>query len=52
MRRRAEKIDMDNLIVIGAELISDSEPKTRVGRWLRVLKKIIKLKGLLNIKIK
>lgn len=52
MRRRAEKIDIDNLIVIGAELISDEKPKTRVGRILRWIKKIVRLKSSLGIKIK
>jgi len=51
MRRRSENIDLDNLIVVGAELISDKAPKTTVGKVLRWLKKIVRLKTLLNIKI-
>ena len=45
------KIPIDQIIEAGGKLISDSEPKTRVGRWLRWLKKAIKLKSDLNIKI-
>ena len=52
MRRRAEKIDIDNLIVIGSEFISDKPPKTLAGRILRVIKKLAKIKLLLGIKIK
>lgn len=47
-----QKLPIDELVTVGAGLISDSEPKTRVGRWLRWIKKIISLKDNLNIKIK
>ena len=51
MRRRAEKIDIDNLIVVGAEFISDEKPKTLAGKILRIIKKIVSIKSILNIKI-
>ena len=49
---KKEQIDIDNLIAVGAEFISDSKPKTFVGKVLRVIKKLAKLKILLGIKIK
>ena len=52
MRRRAEKIDMDNLIVIAEQLIPETKPKTFMGKVFRVIDKILKLKILLGIKIK
>ena len=52
MRRRKEEIDIDNLIVIGAEFISDEKPKTVVGKILRWIKKIVQIKSALGIKIK
>ena len=52
MRRRAENIDLDNLIVIGAEFISDSKPKTLAGKILRWIKKLVKIKTMLGVKIK
>ena len=45
------KIPIDKIIEAGGELISDSEPKTRAGRWLRWIKKVIRLKSDLNIRI-
>jgi len=47
-----QKLPIDEIISAGGALISDSEPKTRVGRWLRWVKKIISIKDSLNIKIK
>jgi len=52
MRRKAEKIDIDNLIVVGAEFISDEPPKTIWGKILRVVKKLVRLKTAIGIKIK
>lgn len=49
---RKTKIPIDEIISAGGSLISDSEPETRVGRWLRWMKKIILVKDSLNIKIK
>ena len=46
------QMDIDKILVSGAELISDTPPKTTAGKVLRWIKKIIKLKTLLNIKIK
>jgi len=45
-------INIDEIINVSAELISDTPPKTTAGKVLRWLKKIIKLKTMLNIKIK
>lgn len=47
-----QKLPIDEIISVGGALISDSEPKTRVGRWLRWIKKIILVKDSLNIKVK
>ena len=52
MRRRSEKIDIDNLIVAGAEFISDEPPKTLAGKILRWVKKLVRLKTAIGIKIK
>ena len=52
MRRRAEQIDIDKLIVIGSELIPNTEPKTTAGKILRWIKKIVKIKNAIGIKIK
>jgi len=47
-----QKLPIDEIISAGGSLISDSEPKTRVGRWLRWIKKIIQVKDGLDIKVK
>ena len=47
-----QNIDIDNIITVGAELISDTPPKTTAGKVLRWIKRIIKVKTMLNIKIK
>jgi len=47
-----QKIDIDQIITVGGELISDSPPKTKVGRILRWIKKVIQIKKVLGIKIK
>ena len=47
-----QNINVDEIINTAGELISDSKPKTTAGKILRFIKKIIKIKGLLNIKIK
>lgn len=52
MRRKAVDIDIENLIVVGAEFISDTEPKTLVGKILRWVKKIVRLKSAIGLKIK
>jgi len=50
--KQSHKLPIDEIISTGGSLISDSEPKTRVGRWLRWIKRIISIKDGLNIKIK
>ncbi len=50
--KESKKIDIDDLLVVGAELISDKPATTTAGRILRWFKKIIKVKTMLNIKIK
>lgn len=52
MRRRSENIDIDNLIVIGAELIPNPPPKTFFGHVRYWLIKIVKIKKTLGIKVK
>ena len=47
-----QKIPIDDLIDIGGDLISDSEPTTRVGRWLRWVKKAIQVKKALHLNFK
>jgi hypothetical protein len=47
-----QNIPIDEILVIGAELISDSEPKTRAGKVLRWVKKLVKIKTSLGINIK
>ena len=47
-----QNINVDEILTVGAELISDTPPKTTAGKILRFIKKIIKIKSLLNIKIK
>lgn len=47
-----QKLPIDEIISAGGSLISDAPPKTRVGRWLRWLKKIIQIKDKLNVRIK
>jgi len=49
---KSTKIPIDEIVEVVGELISDSEPITRVGRWLRWLKKAIKIKTSLGINIK
>jgi hypothetical protein len=48
---KESKIPVDKVIEVIGEVISDSEPKTRVGRWLRWLKKAIQIKSSLGINI-
>ncbi len=47
-----QNIPIDELISIGGSIISDSEPKTKAGRILRWIKRIISIKDSANIKIK
>jgi len=47
-----EQIDPNVIIDVASELISDKEPTTRVGRWLRWVKKINRLRNNLGVKIK
>lgn len=44
-------INVDEILVIVEEIIPETKPKTRVGRWFRWIDKIIKLKILSGIKI-
>ena len=52
MKDEKEQIDPNILIDAGVSLISDKPPKTLVGRILRWIKKINKLRNGLNVKIK
>ena len=47
-----KKINIDQALEIGANLISDSVPKTKAGVFLRWVKKLIKIKSNLGINIK
>jgi len=49
---KKQDINIDEIITVGAELISDSEPKTTAGKVLRWIKKIVRFKNLFGIKIK
>lgn len=42
---------VDDILDVVEEVIPDDEGKTRVGRWLRILDKFLKLKRLLGISI-
>lgn len=46
------KLPVDDLITIGGELISDKPPTNFLGRFFRILKKLICVKDDLNIKVK
>ena len=52
MKKEKEQIDPNILIDVGVSLISDKPPTTLVGRILRWIKKINKLRNGLNVKIK
>ena len=52
MKDKKDQIDPNILIDVGVSLISDKPPKTLVGRILRWVKKINKLRNGLNVKIK
>ena len=52
MKDKKEQIDPNILIDVGVSLISDKPPNTLVGRILRWIKKINKLRNGLNVKIK
>jgi hypothetical protein len=47
-----EKIDPNILIDVAAALISDKEPTTRVGRWLRWIEKLNQIRNNIGLKIK
>jgi len=47
-----KQLPIDELISIGGSIISDSEPKTKAGRILRWIKRIISIKDSANIRIK
>ncbi len=49
---KKQNIPIDEIISIGGSIISDSEPKTRAGRFLRWIKRIISIKDSVNIRIK
>lgn len=42
---------VDDVLDVVEEVIPDNEGKTRVGRWLRILDKFLKIKRLLGISI-
>ncbi len=48
---KKSNIPIDALIEAAGELIPDTEPKTKVGRWLRWLKKAIQIKSAIGIRI-
>jgi len=50
--KKQEDINIDEIITVGAELISDEPPKTIAGKVLRWIKKIVRLKNVIGIKIK
>lgn len=50
--KQGNNIPIDELITVGAELISDEPPKTIAGKILRWIKKIVKVKNAAGIKIK
>lgn len=52
MKGKKEQIDPNILVDVGVSLISDKPPTTLVGRILRWVKKINKLRNGLSIKIK
>ena len=52
MKKEKEQIDTNILIDVGVSLISDKPPTTLVGKILRWIKKINKLRNGLSIKIK
>ncbi len=52
MKKEKEQIDPNILIDAGVSLISDKPPTTLVGKILRWIKKINKLRNGLNVKIK
>jgi len=47
-----QNINVDEILTVGAELISDTPPKTTAGKILRWVKKIIRIKSMLNVKVK
>ena len=49
---KQSNINIDEIITVGAELISDKPPTTTAGKILRWLKRIVKIKNTFNIKIK
>ena len=52
MKKEKEQIDPDILVDLAASVISDKPPTTLVGKILRWIKKINKLRNGLSIKIK
>ena len=52
MKDKKDQIDPNILIDVGVSLISDKPPTTLVGKILRWIKKINKLRNGLSIKIK
>ena len=52
MKKEKEQIDPNILVDLAASVISDKPPTTLVGKILRWIKKINKLRNGLNVKIK
>lgn len=50
--KQENKIPIDEIITVGTELISDEPPKTIVGKILRWIKRIVRVKNAVGIKIK
>jgi len=47
-----KQVDPNIIIDVATELISDKPPTTRVGRWLRWIKKLNRLRNGVGLKIK
>lgn len=46
-----KQVDPNIIIDVATELISDKPPTTRVGRWLRWIKKINRARNTIGLKI-
>jgi len=47
-----KQVDPNIIIDVATELISDKPPTTRVGRWLRWVKKLNRARNAFGVKIK
>jgi hypothetical protein len=46
-----KQVDPNIIIDVATELISDKPPTTRVGRWLRWIKKLNRARNTIGLKI-